>query len=39
MGNWKGLAMDLLVVVAGVLIASKIKEKMDMARVAPPSAK
>lgn len=37
MGNWKGLAIDLLVVTAGVLIALKIKEKMDKARIAPPT--
>jgi len=35
--NIKKLAIDLLVVVAGVLVAMKIKEKMDSAKVTPPS--
>jgi hypothetical protein len=39
MGNWKALAIDLLVVTAGVLIAMKIKERMDKARVSAPSTK
>lgn len=39
MGNWKALAIDLLVVTAGVLVALKIKEKMDRAKLTPPSSK
>jgi hypothetical protein len=37
--DFKALALDLLVVTAGVLIALKVKEKMDMARVSAPSTK
>jgi hypothetical protein len=39
MENLKTLATQLLVVTAGVLVAMKIKEQMDKARVAPPAAK
>jgi hypothetical protein len=35
--NIKKLAIDLLVVTAGVLIALKVKEKMDSAKVTPPT--
>jgi hypothetical protein len=35
--NIKKLAIDLLVVTAGVLVALKIKEKMDSAKVTPPT--
>jgi hypothetical protein len=35
--DWKKLTTDLLVVTAGVLIALKIKEQMDKARVSAPS--
>ena len=35
--NIKKLAIDLLVVTAGVLVALKIKEKMDRAKVTPPT--
>jgi hypothetical protein len=35
--NIKKLAIDLLVVTAGVLLALKIKEKMDRAKVTPPT--
>lgn len=34
--NLKKLAIDLLIVIAGVMIALKIKEKLDMAKVMPP---
>lgn len=34
----KQLAIDLLVVTAGVLIALKIKEKMEPAKVMPPKS-
>ena len=39
MGDWKKLGIDLLVVTAGVLIALKVKEMMDKARVSPPASK
>lgn len=39
MGNWKGMAVDLLIVTAGVLIALKIKEQMDRAKVSAPPKK
>jgi len=39
MQNIKGLAVNLLVVVAGVLIATKIKEQMDRAKVSAPATK
>jgi hypothetical protein len=35
--NIKKLAIDLLVVTAGVLLALKVKEKMDSAKVTPPT--
>jgi hypothetical protein len=35
--DWKALATDLLVVTAGVLIALKVKEQMDKAKVSAPS--
>jgi hypothetical protein len=39
MENWKKLAIDLLVVTAGVLVALKVKERMDKAKVSAPSTK
>ena len=39
MENWKKLAIDLLVVTAGVLVALKIKERMDKARLSAPATK
>jgi hypothetical protein len=39
MENWKKLAIDLLVVTAGVLVALKVKEQMDKAKVSAPSTK
>jgi hypothetical protein len=37
MENMKKLAIDLLVVTAGVLVALKIKEQMDRAKLTPPT--
>jgi|LauGreDrversion4_2_1035121.scaffolds.fasta_scaffold6074385_1 hypothetical protein len=37
--DYKKLGIDLLVVVAGVLIALKVKEQMDKARVSAPAKK
>jgi hypothetical protein len=37
MQKWKELGVSLLVVVAGVLIAQKLKEQMDKAKVSTPS--
>ena len=37
--NWKQLGIDVLVVVVGVLVATKIKEQMDKASVSAPSKK
>lgn len=39
MENLKALATQLLVVTAGVIIALKVKEQMDKAKVAPPATK
>lgn len=36
--DYKKLAIDLLVVTAGVLIALKLKEQLDKARLAAPKA-
>jgi len=35
--NWKQLGVDVLVVVAGVLVALKVKEQMDKAKVSAPA--
>jgi hypothetical protein len=35
--DWKKLGTDLLVVTVGVLLALKVKEQMDKARVSAPS--
>ena len=37
--NWKQFGIDVLVVVVGVLIATKIKEQMDRASISSPSKK
>lgn len=37
--DWKKFGIDVLVVVVGVLIATKIKEQMDRASVSAPSKK
>jgi len=37
--NWKQLGMDTLVVVVGVLVAFKVKELMDRAKVSAPPTK
>jgi hypothetical protein len=37
MENMKKLAIDLLVVTAGVLIALKVKEQMDRAKLSAPT--
>jgi hypothetical protein len=37
MSNLKGLAIQLLVVTAGVLVALKVKEQMDKAKVSAPT--
>lgn len=37
--NWKQLGIDVLVVVVGVLVATKIKEQMDRASISSPSKK
>lgn len=39
MGNWKGMATQLLIVTAGVLIALKVKEQMDRAKLSAPAKK
>jgi hypothetical protein len=39
MENWKGLAVQLLIVTAGVLVALKVKEQMDKAKVSAPTTK
>jgi len=36
MDNIKQIGIDVLVVVAGVLLALKIKEQLDRAKVTPP---
>jgi len=35
--NWKALLTNLLVTTAGVLLALKVKEQMDKAKVSVPS--
>ena len=37
--NWKQFGIDVLVVIVGVLVATKIKEQMDKASVSAPSKK
>lgn len=37
--NWKSLGISTLVVVVGVLVALKVKEQMDKAKVAAPASK
>ena len=39
MAQAKKLAIDLLVITAGVLIALKVKEAMDKARLSAPASK
>lgn len=39
MQNWKSLAISLLVVTAGVLVALKVKEQMDKSKVSAPIKK
>jgi hypothetical protein len=39
MATAKKLAIDLLVITAGVLIALKVKEQMDKARLSAPTTK
>jgi len=39
MENLKGLAVQLLIVTAGVLIALKVQEQMNKAKVVAPTTK
>jgi hypothetical protein len=37
MGNWKAIGVQLLIVTAGVLVALKVKEQMNKAKVTAPT--